>query len=73
MFGSLILKIEIWRDIFIASLLSEIVIVFLSYSGSISRQVSLKAQQSKFFACLSKSLEVIAFNISTGKSKSITR
>ena len=71
-FGSLMPKVETWRDIFFSSLLSAIVKVSLSHSGNISRQVSLKAQQSEFFAWPSESLRVIAFNVSIGKSKSIT-
>ena len=66
------LKVEIFRDIFFTSLLSTIVIIFLSYFGNISKQVFLKALQSKFFAYLSESLDVIVFNVSTDKLKSMT-
>src|SRR6266540_4604632 len=71
MLGSLILKVETWRDIFFASLLSAMDIVFLSHFGNISRQTSLKALQSVFLACLSDSLDEIAFNVSISKSKSM--
>src|SRR6266540_2915019 len=71
MLGSLILKVETWRDIFFASLLSAMDIVFLSHFGNISRQTSLKALQNVFLACLSDSLDEIAFNVSIGKSKSM--
>src|SRR5436853_394671 len=56
---------------FFASLLSAMDIVFLSHFGNISRQTSLKALQNVFLACLSDSLDEIAFSVSIGKSKSM--
>src|SRR2546423_10641703 len=46
-------------------------IVFLSHFGNISRQTSLKALQNVFLACLSDSLDEIAFSVSIGKLKSM--
>ena len=71
MLGSLVPKVETWRDIFFASLLSAMDIVFLFYFGNISKQTSLKALQSVFLVCLSDSLREIAFSVSIGKSKSM--